>query len=56
AIGCGDGFAAAYLAKYFSTRDEIRATAFANKVAALNCTFVGSSRINEIRTLIREAN
>ena len=56
AIGCGDGFAAAYLAKYFSTRDEIRATAFANKVAALNCTFVGSSRINEIKTLIREAN
>jgi len=56
AIGCGDGFAAAYLIKYFATRDEVKATVFANKVAALNCTFVGSSRINEIKTLIREAN
>ena len=54
AIGCGDGFAAAYLVKYFSSRDKVRATAFANKVAALNCTFVGSRRINEIKTLIRE--
>jgi len=56
AIGCGDGFAAAYLMKYFSTRDEVKATEFANQVAALNCTFVGSSRINEIQTLIKEAN
>jgi len=56
AIGCGDGFAAAYLVKYFATRDEVMATEFANQVAALNCTFVGSSRINEIQTLIKEAN
>ncbi len=56
AIGCGDGFSAAYLAKYFATKDEIKATAFANKVAGVNCTFVGSSRIGEIRTLINETN
>ncbi len=54
AIGCGDGFAAAYLVKYFATRDEVKATEFANQVAALNCTFVGSSWINEIQQLIQE--
>lgn len=53
-IGCGDAFAAGYLTKYLKNGDEIAATRFANKVAALNCTFLGSSKIPEIRNLIRE--
>ncbi|MFQ5674804.1 MAG: carbohydrate kinase family protein [bacterium] len=52
AIGCGDAFAAAYLANYFKTHDEITATQFANKVAAMNCTFVGSSGIDKVRKLV----
>ena len=56
AIGCGDGFAAAYLVNFFSSKDEIKATTFANQVAAVNCTFVGSSRIDEIKSLMSEIN
>lgn len=52
AIGCGDAFAAAYLVNYFKTRDEMKATLFANKIAAMNCTFVGSSGIDKVRKLV----
>ena len=53
-IGCGDAFAAAFLVKYMPTQDVIDATKFANKIAGLNCMFVGSSRVNEIRQLIHD--
>lgn len=53
-IGCGDAFAAGYLVKYLSTKDVIQATKFANKVAGINCTFVGSSGIKEIQRLIQK--
>ncbi len=41
-IGCGDAFGAAFLVNFLRTRDFSAATYFANKVAGLNCTFMGS--------------
>lgn len=49
-IGCGDAFASAFVVSYLKDRDEIAATELANKVAALNCTFLGSSGIPEIKS------
>ncbi|MFQ6115761.1 MAG: carbohydrate kinase family protein [bacterium] len=50
-IGCGDAFAAGYLAKYLSTGNVSEATEFAHKVAGMTCTFIGSSGISKIRRL-----
>lgn len=52
-IGCGDAFEAAYVVSVLSGASELEATAFAHRVAAANCTFMGSSRINEINKLVR---
>jgi sugar/nucleoside kinase (ribokinase family) len=52
-IGCGDAFAAGYVVKYFATRDVFKSTKFASKVAAINCTFMGSSGAQEIPSLLR---
>jgi sugar/nucleoside kinase (ribokinase family) len=41
-IGCGDAFGAAFLAHFVKNRNFLAATNFANKVAGLNCTFIGS--------------
>jgi len=41
-IGCGDAFGAAFLAHFVRTKNFSTATHFANKVAGLNCTFMGS--------------
>lgn len=41
-IGCGDAFGAAFLAHFLRAKDFSAATHFANKVAGLNCTFMGS--------------
>jgi sugar/nucleoside kinase (ribokinase family) len=41
-IGCGDAFGAAFLAHFLRKQDFSAATHFANKVAGLNCTFMGS--------------
>ncbi|MDZ7344187.1 MAG: carbohydrate kinase family protein [candidate division KSB1 bacterium] len=41
-IGCGDAFGAAFLAHLIKTNDLAAATRFANKIAALNCSFMGS--------------
>ncbi|MCI0697452.1 carbohydrate kinase family protein [candidate division KSB1 bacterium] len=41
-IGCGDAFGAAFLAHFLRMQDFSAATHFANKVAGLNCTFMGS--------------
>lgn len=53
-IGCGDAFSAAFTVKYLRDRNVFAATEFANQVAALNCTFVGSSQIKNIWNLIEE--
>lgn len=41
-IGCGDAFGAAFLLHYLRHEDVPAATGFANRVAGLNTTFVGS--------------
>jgi sugar/nucleoside kinase (ribokinase family) len=41
-IGCGDAFGAAFLVHFLRKQDFSAATHFANKVAGLNCTFMGS--------------
>ncbi len=51
-IGCGDAFAAGYIVHYFSSNDVVAATRFAHKVAAINCTFMGSSGVKQIRKLL----
>ncbi|HEX9653113.1 MAG TPA: carbohydrate kinase family protein [bacterium] len=53
-IGCGDAFAAGYIVKYFATGDVVQATKFASKVAAINCTFIGSSGAREILNLLHK--
>lgn len=53
-IGCGDAFAAGFLVKYLFNNDVVEATRFANKVAGLNCTFMGSSEVKQIRKLIQQ--
>lgn len=40
-IGCGDAFGAAFFVHYLRQRDFFAATTFANKIAALNTTFMG---------------
>ena len=41
-IGCGDAFGAAFIADYLKTKDPASAAHFANRIAGLNCTFMGS--------------
>lgn len=41
-IGCGDAFGAAFLTRFLATGDYVEATRFANRVAGLNCSFMGS--------------
>jgi len=41
-IGCGDAFGAAFVAHFMRSKNFSTATHFANKVAGLNCTFMGS--------------
>ncbi|MFQ5706985.1 MAG: carbohydrate kinase family protein [bacterium] len=55
-IGCGDAFAAGYLVEYLRTKDVYQATKFANRVAGLNCTFMGSSQVSRIRKLLQCQN
>ncbi len=51
-IGCGDAFEAAYMARILRGASVADATIFAHKVAAANCTFLGSSGISEVRQRI----
>jgi adenosine kinase len=41
-IGCGDAFGAAFVADYLATQDAEHAAHYANHIAGLNCTFMGS--------------
>ncbi|MCG8606483.1 carbohydrate kinase family protein, partial [bacterium] len=54
-IGCGDAFAAGFIVHYLSNRNVDEATAFATKVAALNCTFMGSAGVERIKKLLWQA-
>ncbi len=53
-IGCGDAFQAAFLIHYLENGHVIEAAGFANKVAAANSTFVGSSRVQDIKTILAD--
>jgi sugar/nucleoside kinase (ribokinase family) len=52
-IGCGDAFGAAFLTHFRKTKDFSAATHFANKVAGLNCTFMGSLTPEIFQTVIK---
>ncbi len=52
-IGCGDAFGAAFLAHFIRAKDFSAATHFANKVAGLNCTFMGSLTPERYRQLVK---
>lgn len=41
-IGCGDAFGAAFIAHFIKSNDFVAAAHFANKIAGLNCSFMGS--------------
>ena len=41
-IGCGDAFGAGFLTHFLEHGDHVAAARFANVVAALNTTFIGS--------------
>ena len=50
--GCGDAFAIGYLLEYLASKNAIKATRFANQVAALNATFMGSTQIASVPHLL----
>lgn len=52
-IGCGDAFAAGFLVHYLRHHDSVEAARFANRVAGLNCTFVGSSGVRNITKMLQ---
>lgn len=39
--GCGDAFAAGFVTEYTASKDPVRATRLANRVASVNCTVAG---------------
>ncbi len=39
--GCGDAFAAGFVIEYLASRDPVRATRLANRIASVNCTVAG---------------
>lgn len=49
-IGCGDAFGAAFLTHFLEHGDHAAAARFANVVAALNTTFIGSLTPEKFRT------
>ncbi|MFQ5772549.1 MAG: carbohydrate kinase family protein [bacterium] len=53
-IGCGDAFSAGFLVDYLSSQDVEKATKLATKVAAINCTFIGSTGVKNIRRLLKK--
>jgi len=53
-IGCGDAYEAGFLLRYLKQNDVVAATKVAIRVATANCTFVGSSKIKDILTIMAE--
>jgi len=51
-IGCGDAFGAAFITDYLSSKDPASAAHFANRIAGLNCTFMGSLTIERFHQYI----
>ena len=39
--GCGDAFAAGFVTEYLASKDPVRATRLANRIASVNCTVAG---------------
>jgi sugar/nucleoside kinase (ribokinase family) len=52
-IGCGDAFEAAFVLHRLRGKSELQSAQYANLVAALNTTFIGSSSVGQIRNKIR---
>jgi len=52
-IGCGDAFGAAFLINFLKTKNFLMATQFANKIAGLNCTFMGSLTPEMFQTSVK---
>jgi sugar/nucleoside kinase (ribokinase family) len=52
-IGCGDAFGAAFITSYVENRDPAAAARFANRVAGLNCTFMGSLTAQRFEQYLR---
>jgi len=52
-IGCGDAFGAAFITSYLANREPVAAARFANRVAGLNCTFMGSLTTQRFEKYIR---
>ncbi len=46
--GCGDVYGAAYCAYYMKTKDILKSTEFANRVASHNAQLIGSSEIDTL--------
>ncbi|MFQ5640272.1 MAG: carbohydrate kinase family protein [bacterium] len=53
-IGCGDAFAAGYVAHYLAHQDVFAATDFAIEVSGLNSSFIGSTKIREVSGLLEK--
>ena len=52
-IGCGDAFGAAFMGHFLNSADYPAATRFANDVAGLNCTFMGSLTPEKFQTHVK---
>ncbi|MFQ6673245.1 MAG: carbohydrate kinase family protein [Fidelibacterota bacterium] len=52
--GCGDAFAAGFVAGHLLGWGPLESAHFANKVAGLNCTVLGTERIGEISQTLQE--
>ncbi len=48
-VGCGDAFAAGFVFTYARTGDALEAARQANRTAAANCTYPGTSGVRELR-------
>ncbi|GBE26183.1 ribokinase [bacterium BMS3Bbin03] len=53
--GCGDSFAAGFIAKYIETKDPVEAAKFGNVAGGLNCTFQSTSKADTIYLRVDEA-
>ncbi len=52
-IGCGDAFGAAFLTHFLEHGDHVAAARFANTIAGLNSTFMGSLTPEKFRTHVQ---
>lgn len=54
--GCGDAFATGFIVNYLKTKDPGIAAQYANFIAGLNCTLVGTEAIPKLKELILKQN